>query len=311
MKQVEFHAMGSKMAVFLDRDDPVGVQALERVPAWFEEWEQVLSRFRPDSDLNRLNAKAGQPVRVHPVLLEVIEASLEAARMTDGLVVPTLLRPLQQAGYRLSFDRMKSSLDDMPAGVTSNDMDAVETSWERIVIDRSHLTVFIPNSMGLDLGGIGKGWAAQQAMQRLEDLGPVLVDASGDLAISGPRADGSPWPIGIADPLQVQDSLGVLAVDAAGVATSGVDYRRWMKDGAWKHHIIDPRTRQPAETDLLSVTVVASDALQAEAAAKAVLIQGSETGLAWLETRPQLSGLLASQDGRVLTSTGMPQLMWS
>jgi thiamine biosynthesis lipoprotein len=311
MKQIEFHAMGSQMAVFVDRDDLPAVQALAKVPSWFEEWEQILSRFRPDSDLNRLNGKAGQPVRVHPILLEVIEASLQAARMTDGLVLPTLLKPLQQAGYEQSFDRISKGVDAPITRVSTSSEVAGETNWGRIEIDRSHFTVCIPASMGLDLGGIGKGWAAWQAMQRLEEIGPVLVDASGDLAISGPRADGSPWAVGIADPLRVQESLGLLAVDAAGVATSGVDYHRWMKDGAWKHHIIDPRTRQPAETDLVSVTVVAPDAIQAEAAAKAALIQGSETGLAWLESRPELSGLLASQDGRVLVSSGMPQLMWS
>jgi FAD:protein FMN transferase len=311
MKQIEFHAMGSQMAVFMDRDDLASVRALEKVPAWFEEWEQILSRFRPDSDLNRLNAKAGQPLRVHPILLEVIEASLEAARMTDGLVAPTLLKPLLQAGYAQSFDRIKDGSDDPLRNEKTGSDELGEIRWDRIEIDLSHFTVRLPASMGLDLGGIGKGWAAQQTMQRLEELGPVLVDASGDLAISGPRADGSPWAIGIADPLQVQESLGLLAVDAAGVATSGVDYHRWMKDGAWKHHIIDPRTRRPAETDLVSVTVVAPDALLAEAAAKAVLIQGSQAGLAWLEKRPEFSGLLASQDGQVLTSSGMPQLMWS
>ncbi len=100
--------MGCRMAAFLDSGSPRAVEALKQVPAWFEEWEQALSRFRPDSDLNRLNAAAGTSVRVGQALWEVVAASLETARWTGGLVVPTVLKSLEQEGYDRSFDLIQS-----------------------------------------------------------------------------------------------------------------------------------------------------------------------------------------------------------
>ncbi len=147
-------------------------------------------------------------------------------------------------------------------------------------------------------------------MQRLAAVGPALVDAGGDIAVSGLQADGTPWPVAVADPLRLQDRLELLGLGSCGVATSGTDYRRWLKDGKWKHHIIDPRTGESAETDLVSVTAIGPDVLQAEAAAKTVLILGSRAGLEWLEDHPPLSGLLVLQHGRVLYSSGLDEFVW-
>jgi thiamine biosynthesis lipoprotein len=308
MKHLEFKAMGSRMAVFLDRDGLFAQSLLDEVPGWFKEWEQILSRFRPDSDLSRLNAANGAPVQVHPVLLEVIETAIHAANWTGGLVTPTLLRSLERAGYAQTFEILHAAPNIFPGGAPDRLLEP--TDWQQIGIDTSSRTVFLPAGMRLDLGGIGKGWAAHQAMLRLEIMGPVLVDASGDLAVSGLRTDGSLWPVAISDPLHVQENLGTLVLDRCGVATSGIDYHRWLKNGAWKHHIIDPRTAEPAQTDLLSVTVVAPDALQAEAAAKTILILGSQDGLNWLDQQPGCAALLAFPDGRVLYSHALPDFLW-
>jgi thiamine biosynthesis lipoprotein len=150
----------------------------------------------------------------------------------------------------------------------------------------------------LDFGGIAKGWAAHQTARRLGMYGPALVDAGGDIAVSSLQADGQPWRIGVADPFEPDHSLAVLGLGRCGVATSGRDFRRWHQDGRPSHHIIDPRTGQPAETDVLTATVIAPDVLQAEAAAKKALILGSQDGLAWLEAHPGLTGLLVLEDGR-------------
>jgi thiamine biosynthesis lipoprotein len=95
------------------------------------------------------------------------------------------------------------------------------------------------------------------------------------------------------------------------VATSGRDFRRWTHDGVPQHHILDPQTRQPAETDVLAATVIAPSALEAEAAAKAVLIQGGRRGMAWLESRPQLAGLLVAEDGSMSVSLNLDSHLWS
>jgi thiamine biosynthesis lipoprotein len=161
--------------------------------------------------------------------------------------------------------------------------------------------------MGLDFGGVAKGWAAHQAMKRLQVDGPALIDAAGDIAISSPRADGSPWQIGVADPFHKGEEIEILHINECGVATSGKDRRRWIRDGVLKHHIIDPLTNQPAETDLLTVTVIAPDVMRAEAAAKAVFILGSRVGLEWIEARPQFAALFILDNGELIYSQKMEE----
>lgn len=308
MQKIEFRAMGCQMSAFVDSRSHAAAQALAQVPAWFEEWEQALSRFRPDSELSRLNARGGQAVPVSPTLFAAVGAALEAAHRSQGLVSPTLLPYVEQAGYDRSFERL-------PAGETAPTMarEAPPTmdAWQAIRLDEARRTVHLPAGTRLDLGGSAKGWAAQQALERLQALGPALVDAGGDIAVSGPQADGRPWPVAVADPLQAQENLGLLMLEKCGVATSGIDYRRWLSGGAWKHHIIDPRTGQPADTDLMSVTVVAGDVLQAETAAKQAMILGSRVAREWLEGRPDLTGILALQDGQVFYTQSEPDEQWS
>jgi thiamine biosynthesis lipoprotein len=159
--------------------------------------------------------------------------------------------------------------------------------------------------MSLDFGGIAKGWCAHQVMKRLRFDGPALVNAGGDIAISGPRADGSQWQVGIADPFHPGAEIETLYLNACGVATSGKDRRRWTRNGILQHHIIDPFTGQPAETDLLTVTVVAPTVIKAEAAAKAAFILGSRAGMEWLEAHSELAALFILDDGRVLHSDKM------
>jgi thiamine biosynthesis lipoprotein len=182
-------------------------------------------------------------------------------------------------------------------------------AWRTIRLEPAGRRVYLPSGVHVDLGGIAKGWAAEQASRRLSKHGPALVDAGGDIVVSGPMADGHAWPIDIADPLEPDHAIAQLNVDHGAVATSGRDYRRWQRDGRWQHHILDPRTAQPARTDVLTATVVAGTAWEAEAAAKTVRILGSHAGWAWLEARPALGGLLVLEGRRVVQSSGMQRYL--
>jgi FAD:protein FMN transferase len=305
MEKLAFRAMGSGMLAVLDDPSPRGEKALRDVPAWFEEWEQCLSRFRPESELSRLNRSAGKEILISQMLWEVLQVSREMERVTSGLVSPAILGALETAGYDRSFDTI---LAGDSAGYASF---AAQPGFDLIRKQGSTLHSFqMPLETRLDLGGIAKGWAASKAVERLQEFGPALVDAGGDIAISGPRADGSPWPIGIEDPFQPDRSLETLMLREGAVATSGTDYHRWKQGKIWNHHIIDPRTGLPAATDLLTVTVVAPDAIMAEAAAKTVLILGSYEGLDWLEDQPGVEGLLVLQFGGRLQSENMKEYLW-
>jgi len=298
LHRLEFHAMGCDMLAAVECETTP--KTLSLVPAWFEEWEQSLSRFRYDSELTRLNQIHEQPVRVSETLWDVFQTARKAEQLTDGLVTPTLLDAIIEAGYDRPFDILPHHSTPKIDSILT-----ISQPLTAIAFDASARTITLPEGMGLDFGGAAKGWAAHQAMQRLQIEGPALIDAGGDIAISGPRADGGPWKIGITDPFHKDEEAEILYLDACGVATSGKDRRHWMRDGIFQHHIIDPLTGQPAETDLLTVTVIAPNVMEAEAAAKAAFILGSRAGLEWIEARPELAGVFILDNGEMLYSKRM------
>lgn len=309
MRLIQFRAMGCHIEARLDTDDEKTAIVLAQVPAWFEAWEQALSRFRPDSEINQLNAQAGQgAVPVSETVWDVLHAALAAANATDGLVTPTILPALKEAGYTTSFDELPKS---QPVGAAPDPQAIIQSAqaWRDIRTNPVRRTVALPPGVQLDFGGIAKGWAAEEAAKRLGRYAPALVDAGGDIAVSGPQRNGHPWLILVASPFDDGD-IDAIALAGGVVATSGRDYRRWLKGTQWQHHIIDPRTGRPADTDLVSVTVIARTAVRAELAAKSVLILGSEAGMRWLEAQKDLAALLVRETGDVLPSPFWHLFRW-
>lgn len=316
MQRLEFRAMGSHMLAILDSDTSEAADILSLVPHWFADWEQRLSRFRADSELTQLNRSPERRVPVSTPVWEVLQLARWAEHASAGLVTPMLLEALETAGYDRSFDVRADACTPLHPPVTRQspaaltDRRALTVDWHAIDMDPHARSVRLPAGKRLDLGGIAKGWAAHRAIQLLAAYGPVLVDAGGDVAVSGPLSDGSPWPIGVADPAALDRQIDLLMLSAGAVATSGRDYRRWQQNGVWKHHILDPRTGRPAETEVLSATVIAPTTYEAEMAAKVTLILGGRDGLAWLDKRPAYAGLLVLEDGQVLYSLRMQDYRW-
>jgi thiamine biosynthesis lipoprotein len=264
-------------------------------------WERAWSRFRPASELCRLNRRAGRATRISRTLLGPLAAALDAARWSDGLVTPTILPALVAAGYDRSFDQIRVA----PATRLAPPIDP--NAWCAIRLDPFRAVVTTPAGTALDLGGIAKGYAADRLIR---GRGTLLVDAGGDIAVSGPLPNGRPWPIGVANPRAPQETLAVLAIRRGGVATSGRDIRRWQQAGSERHHLIDPRTGLPAESDVLAATVVAPSALVAEVAAKVVVLRGLEDGLRWIDQRRALAALVVRDDGRVRMTNRFHSLLW-
>lgn len=297
--------MGCQILAAVDTASGHPARLLELVPDWFERWEAALSRFRPDSELNQINRQPGVQTPVSKTLWGVLQAARTAESQSEGLVTPIVLDAMIAAGYTTSFDR----LEQAEAPPSSTKAVPPTFSLQDVAFEPKKYSLRLPVGMRLDLGGVAKGWAAQQAMRRLEKDGPALVDAGGDIAVSGPKAGGQPWLVGIDDPRHEGESLGTLRLGRCGVATSGRDRRRWQQNGRWKHHIIDPRTGEPALTDVLTATVIAPNVMEAETAAKVVFILGSRDGLDWLEHRAGFSGLVVSEDGAVFTSGALRKMM--
>jgi thiamine biosynthesis lipoprotein len=303
MKTKLFKAMGSHIKIKVDSESQRAADEIEKVSAWFEEWEQVLSRFRPDSELNRLNRGAGSPMQVSQVLWDVLVAALMAAAQSEGLITPAILDALEYAGYDRNFDDIGSG-----KGLSLSENINLSRSMEELFMDELTRTVYMPKGMRIDLGGVAKGWAGHQTMLRLQDFGPTLVDAGGDLAISGLLGGDIPWEISIVDPFAPavpETAVAVFGAGACGVATSGKDYRRWLKNGIWQHHIIDPRTGLPAETDVLTASVIAPTVMAAEIAAKELVILGSRAGMAHIEELVDHSAILVLQNGEVLMDSSL------
>lgn len=296
--------MGCQMGAWVVAEDPVEAgHFLADVREFFLRVEACFSRFLPDSELSRLNAKAGQRVRVSTLFEEVLGKALEFSARTGGLFDPTVLDALEDAGYDRTFEEIQEDARPLTPGAHP------AASWRDIRMEAG--MVRLPEGVRLDLGGVAKGWAADSAARRLASLGPCLVDAGGDLVALGSPPGQPGWPIGVADPHRPHVDLAVLWLKDRGVATSGVDFRRWRRGGVVQHHIIDPRTRRPAKTDLLTVTVIAENVLEANLHALVALILGAQNGLSYLLAGGEVEALLVRDDGQAFTTPGFARYLAS
>jgi thiamine biosynthesis lipoprotein len=302
-----FRAMGSEMVVWLETaDSNETATAFAQVKALFETNEQALSRFRPDSELSELNARSGQWVAVSDLMWDVLTLALGMAAITNGRFDPTTLNALEQYGYTVSFEQLKwiGHTGQFPPFVPH------PGQWTAVELDEARQAVYLPDGLRIDLGGIAKGYTAQQAVDLLRTMGPCLVDAGGDLAAGAAPQGYYGWPVAISTPWTDDDGepadLFTLWLANQALATSGVDYRHWQQNGRAAHHLIDPATGQPADTDGLTVTILADDAAQTEAWATATLVAGSNAGMdALLDA--DLAGLMVLKNGSVLVTPPMHQ----
>jgi thiamine biosynthesis lipoprotein len=309
-----FNCMTTEMELYLRSNDAKrSADALDAVEDFFYSVEDRFSRFRVDSELSRMNRASGSRVRVSADLCELVELAVRAAEFSGGLFDPAMIGALEAAGYDRSIEWIRQ--EDSVGKVASPSRPGDQPAWIRprtheVQVDHRELTVFLPEGVRIDLGGIAKGWAVDQAAVMLEALGPGLVNAGGDLRAWGnqPAAgDERGWLAAVDDPNHPGTDVAWLWVRDSALATSSTATRRW----AGGHHLIDPRTGRPAETDLVSVTVTAPTVVQAEVAAKVVLILGGTAGMAWLEEQPWLEALAVTEAGHRLASPGLERsLAW-
>ena len=259
-----FRAMGCEVTL------PYGVPA-GLVRALFEERDARFSRFRPSSELSRVNALPLGLTLVSGEFASMLHLSLDAARATDGLVTPSVGGAIVAAGYDRDFDRLPP---DVGAVVS-----AAVPSWQSISVHGGGL--LRTDTVQLDLNGVVKGKTVDDA---LELAGTGWVSAGGDVAAIEPVVVGLPGG-------------GSIALHGGGLATSSVAKRRWLADGVPQNHLIDPRTGRPTTSPWRDVSVAASSCLIADVAAKAALLLGS-AGPAWLDER-KLAGRFVSHTGAV------------
>jgi thiamine biosynthesis lipoprotein len=286
MRREEFRAMGTTISLLLPESQAaLGVRIVRSL---FNEWEQVLSRFLPNSELSQLNARAGTPMAVSDLLYTVLATALTSAQATQGVYDPALLDQLVRVGYDRTFD-------DLPA-VRFDPIIPGEPGgrWRGIKVDPIHRRVTLPAGIKLDFGGIAKGMAVDAALEHLRqnEIRTALVNAGGDLAVLGLPPNAEQWPITVPG----REQLWTIPLHHGAVATSGIAHRHWWQGNTLRHHLLDPRTGLPAQSDLWSVTVVADRCMQAEVTAKVAFILGSKQGAEFLR-RHHIAGLLVHEDG--------------
>jgi thiamine biosynthesis lipoprotein len=274
------------------------VAARRAVEAELAELDLACSRFRDDSELTRLNRGRGEPVRVGTPLFVAVGIALRAARITDGLVDPTVGTAMDAIGYDRDFDEIA------PDGPAPNRLPA--PGWRTVRMDAERSAVQLPRDVRLDLGATAKAWAADRAAARAAELSPdlgVLVSLGGDMAIAGPAPAGG-WAVGIADDHAAGTVSATVALSGGGLATSSTTVRAWRRDGLPVHHIVDPATGLPAPVVWRTVSVAAATCVDANIAATAAIVRG-EGAPAWLEERG-LPARLVTPGGDVVTVAGWP-----
>lgn len=262
-----------------------GEARLRELEAWW-------SRFVATSDITLSNLRAGEPVEVHPDTLAVIARAVDGWRQTGGRFDITVLPALVHQGYSHSvIDR---------TAAPSLRADRIGTC-EWILFDYNTSTLTVPRGSAIDLGGIGKGFAADIVAEELLEEGAtgVVVNVGGDLRVAGSPEGADGWDLGIENPLDPPHHIALLRMAQGGVATSGTTIRRWQRpDGSTGHHLIDPTTGRSAETTVLTATVLASDTATAEIFATAAMLMNPVAAMAMLD-RVGLAGLAVSTDGVV------------
>jgi thiamine biosynthesis lipoprotein len=243
-----------------------------------EAWHGQFSRFRPDSELTRLNQDPAETIAVSPLMRRVVEAGIQAARATGGLVDPTLLTQIERAGYRSHYEGpglpLAAALTMAPARRPATP--SPEANWRLVSTDRRTSSVTRPPGVQIDPGGIAKGVFADELAALLASHDAYVVDCGGDLRLGGAYAPAR--EVHVASPFE-DVVLHTLTLRSGGVATSGIGKRSWVDaDGRVAHHLLDPGTGRPAFTGLVQVTALAPTATEGEMLSKAALLSGPGRG---------------------------------
>lgn len=273
MEYFEFRAMNTQIVLAAEGSAEMLAAGFERTQAYIAAREQQFTRFQDTSELSAMNRAAGTWFNGSPEMFDLMQEAQEYHQQTQGLFNPAILGALERAGYDASLEIVRAR-----NGVTRTPL--VEThaeNFDAIAFQSAARALWLPPQTRIDLGGIAKGWIAEHAAHVLAEYIEVCaVNAGGDLFTIGLPLHQDAWEIELEDPYDAEQTFSVLRVPPGAVATSSITKRKWKTGVQEMHHLIDPRTGQSAETDWLSVTVIAPHATTAEVFAKALLIAGSQ-----------------------------------
>jgi FAD:protein FMN transferase len=269
----EFRAMNSDVILAACGEDLAAIEnGFLSARQLINQSEQRFTRFSETSELAQINHTAGIWFTLSDEMFQVIQEAYRLAIETDGLFNPAILPALKNAGYDCSMDEIRNSTPRIKPPQVVEKYD-----FRMIQFDVETKAILLPHGMQLDLGGIAKGWIAEQAARQLaKSSAACAVSAGGDMFLINLPEGESDWEVSLENPLAPEQNLAILNVMPGAVATSSIAKRQWMHNGHLQHHLIDPRTGRPAVTEWLSITVWAENAAEAEVYAKVLLIAGTQ-----------------------------------
>ena len=263
--------------------------------------EQLLSTWIPTSELSQVNASAGvKPVHVSPETMTVVRRAIQVGKMTNG-GFNVAIGPAVEAWSVIEGQRIP----------TESELDALRplVDLQAVHADVREQTIFLEKAgMRIDVGGIGKGYAADQAVDALRRADAIagIVALSGDIKTFGRLPGGKMFPVGIQHPRQDGSVLAWIDLQDEAISTAG-DYERFFeREGVRYHHILDPRTLQPARS-CQSVTVIAREGVWADGLDTGIFVMGPERGMELVEQLPDVEAIIVDQDGHLLVSSGLKQ----
>lgn len=282
-------------------------EALRAVADEAQRLESMLSRFLPESEIGRVNGSAGvKNERLSCETCEVLSRAAAFSNTSRGLFDVTI-GPLADL-----WDYKNASVVPEEARIRQV---LPLVNYRDLVLDPRKKTAGLRKAgQSIDLGGIGKGFASDRFMEICVEYGvsSAFTNIGGNVSTLGSKPDGSPWRVGIRHPRQDGRLLGAIAVTGKAVVTSG-DYERYFidREGKRRHHLLDPTTGYPAESGLISVTVVADSAMTADALSTILFVAGMERGLELLRSFPETEAVLVDTGLRVWVTRGLKRCFQS
>ena len=306
IRSIGFRAMNTMVTLAAE-----GEQAIEGMYAakvFIDECEQRFSRFLPASEVAALNRFAGEWFPVSDELMDMLQLSMKYHNETNGFFDPSILPDLKQIGYDRSMDEIRAN------GAHADSSSSKRTSrpaFREVGFDLTDKLIRLPYGMEIDLGGIAKGWIVSKAAHLLNTyVETCAVSAGGDIQFIGHPLDGLDWDVYLEDPRNDVQMLAQLHLLSGAVATSSVMKRTWRQGDKVRHHLIDPRTGEPAQTDWLSVTIISPDAIVSDVYAKAILIGGEKKAARLLRSNNDLSYIAVDRNGNLLGSPNYKEYLY-
>lgn len=298
--------MDTYVRVVVYADEPTAQAAISAAFTRMEEVVNIASTFDENAEAFQLN-QDGYIIDPSPELLELIRMSIDYNRLTDGAFDVTCQPLLDLWSFKQGADKQFWELDNATQQSAINEAMRLVGS-DKIIIEDNKIS-FKEEAMQITLGGIAKGYAVDEALKVIKNMGIryALVDAGGDLATLGAKPSGELWDIALANPDDTSQCLATFGVADKAVTTSG-NYMRYFDPEAKVGHIMNPRTGYSA-SDCISVTIVANDCTQADALATGVFVLGPEDGLALVESLDDVECLIVDAERNIHHSSGLSKYL--